>query len=389
MTFSIYSFSMAVLWSSIFISLLCFCRRTRSLVVCFGVWPLVCVIVCALLRCFFPLEMLSFTRVVTGIDLINTVDYFLTSPLAGLTVMPIQILGILWGLGFLFFLIRFLWIYGRFRRLLSSFVPVEEDDEPFAEAQEAASRLHIPAFTIYVTNVVQSPAVTGFFRPIVLFPAYPYSSEDYSNALEHEFTHWKNQDIWVKLLVELLRAVFWWNPLVYLLKHDLNQTLELKCDLAIARNRELEGRVGYLRTMEKTICFADKKDVPDFSMFAIAELAHNKEKNLLQRADAILNYEHKPMLSALALAVTSIIMAALMVFSYSFVVQPRYETPREEMEQTVGGGYFVGLSKENAFLYPNEDGTYAVIHDGDVVASISKESAQFLLDNGYQVMAIM
>ncbi|MEH2936770.1 M56 family metallopeptidase [Acutalibacter sp. JLR.KK004] len=318
MTFSIYSFSMAVLWSSIFISLLCFCRRTRSLVVCFGVWPLVCLIVCALLRCFIPLEMLSFTRVVTGIDLINTVDYFLTSPVDGLTVMPIQILGILWGLGTLFFLVRFLRTYGRFRRLLSSFVPVEEEDEPFAEAQEAASRLHIPKFTIYVTNVVQSPAVTGFFHPIVLFPAYPYSSEDFSNALEHEFTHWKNHDIWVKFLVELLRDAFWWNPLVYLLKHDLNQTLELKCDLTIASKRELEDRVSYLRTMEKTICFADKKDALDFSMFAVAELAHNKEKNLLQRADAILNYEHKPKRVTLAMAVTSIIMAALMAFFLFF-----------------------------------------------------------------------
>ncbi len=384
MTFSIYSFSMAVLWSSIFISLLCFCRRTRSLVVCFGVWPLVCLIVCALLRCFIPLEMLSFTRVVTGIDLINTVDYFLTSPVDGLTVMPIQILGILWGLGTLFFLVRFLRTYGRFRRLLSSFVPVEEEDEPFAEAQEAASRLHIPKFTIYVTNVVQSPAVTGFFHPIVLFPAYPYSSEDFSNALEHEFTHWKNHDIWVKFLVELLRDAFWWNPLVYLLKHDLNQTLELKCDLTIASKRELEDRVSYLRTMEKTICFADKKDALDFSMFAVAELAHNKEKNLLQRADAILNYEHKPKRVTLAMAVTSIIMAALMVFSYSFVVQPCYEPPREEIEEPVGDGHYTGLSKDNCYLVDNEDGTYSVIHGGDIVASISKESAHFLIDSGYK-----
>lgn len=384
MTFSIYSFSMAVLWSSIFILLLCLCRRNRSLVVCFGVWPLVCVIVCALLRCFFPLEMLSFTRVVMGIDLINSVDYFLTSPVGGLTVMPIQILGILWGLGTLFFLVRFLRTYGRFRQLLSSFLPVEEDDKPFAEAQEAASRLHIPKFTIYVTNVVQSPAVTGFFHPIVLFPAYPYSSEDFSNALEHEFTHWKNHDIWVKLLVELLRDAFWWNPLVYLLKHDLNQTLELKCDLAITSKSALEDRVSYLRTMEKTICFADKKDVPDFSMFAVAELAHNREKNLLQRADAILNYEHKPKRATLAMAVTSIIMAALMVFSYSFVIQPCYEAPREEIEELVGDGHYTGLSKDNCYLAENEDGTFSMIHNGENMGPISKEFAQFLLDNGYK-----
>lgn len=355
------------------------------MVVCFGVWPLVCVIVCALLRCFFPLEMLSFTHVVTGIDLINSVDYFLKSPVAGLAVTPILILGILWGLGTLFFLVCFLRTYGRFRRLLASFVPVEEDDEPFAEAQEAASRLHIPKFTIYVTNVVQSPAVTGFFQPIVLFPAYPYSSEDFSNALEHEFTHWKNHDIWVKLLVELLRSAFWWNPLVYLLKHDLNQTLELKCDLSIASKRELEDRVSYLRTMEKTICFADKKDAPDFSMFAIAELAHNKEKNLLQRADAILNYEHKPKLSALALVVTSIIMAVLMVFSYSFVIQPRYEAPKEEIEEVTENGVFEEYTADDTYLVENVDGTFSLVRNNQLIDIVERNSAALLIDAGFEI----
>lgn len=384
MTLSIYSFSMAVVWSSIFILLLFLCRRSRNLVVCFGIWPLVCVIGCTLLRSFVPLEMLSFTRVIRGKDLVTAVDHFLKSPVAGLGITPLQILGLLWGLGALLLFARFLWSYGKFRRLLSDFLPVEEGDEPFAEVQAAAAQLRIPAFTLYVTGVVRSPAVTGFFRPIILLPNYPYSSQDYSNALEHELTHWKNHDIWVMLLVELLRDIFWWNPLVYLLKHDLNQTLELKCDLVIARKRDLESRVDYLRTIEKTICFASKKDQAAFSMFAIAELTQNKEKDLLQRSDAVLNYEHKPKRNALAVAVTGIIMAALMVFSYSFVIQPCYEPPQEEIEEPVGDGHYIGLTKDDAFICQNSDGTYYMVHNGEKLPTISKEFAQFLLDNGYK-----
>lgn len=352
------------------------------MVICFGVWPLVCVIVCALLRCFFPLEMLSFTRVVMGIDFVTAVDHFLKLPVSGLSITPLQILGLLWGLGSMFFFIRFLWSYGKFRKLLSAFVPVEEGDEPFSEAKAAASQLHIRSFTVYVTNIVRSPAVTGFFRPIVLFPNYPYSSQDYSNALEHEFTHWKNHDIWVKLLLELLRDVFWWNPLVYLLKHDLNQTLEMKCDLSIARRRGAEGRIDYLRTMEKTICFASKKEVPNFSMFAIAELSQNKKKDLLQRSDVMLNYEYRPKRMALAVAVTAIVMVVLMVFSYSFVVQPCYEPPREEIEEPVGDGHYIDLNPETTYLVENSDGDYAVVCNGEVIDTPSKEVGQLLIESG-------
>lgn len=90
MSFSIYSFLMAVLWSSVFVLLLCLCRRSRNLIVCLGVWPLLGVIVCTLARCFFPLEMLSFTHVVMGSELVTRVDDFLTSPVPGLAVTPLQ-----------------------------------------------------------------------------------------------------------------------------------------------------------------------------------------------------------------------------------------------------------------------------------------------------------
>lgn len=108
MSFSIYSFLMAVLWSSAFILLLCLCRRSRNLIVCLGVWPLLGVIVCTLARCFFPLEMLSFTHVVMGSELVTRVDDFLTSPVPGLAVTPLQFGGVVWILGSLFFFVRFL-----------------------------------------------------------------------------------------------------------------------------------------------------------------------------------------------------------------------------------------------------------------------------------------
>lgn len=386
MNFSIYSFLMAVLWSSIFILLLYLCRRNRTMVVCFGVWPILGVIVCTVARCFFPLEMLSFTRVIIGNDFVTAVDAFLNTPIAGLGATPFQIAGLVWGIGSLTFFTRFLWSYGKFRKLLADFVPVGEDDgSPYTEARAVAEQTGVTRFTVYMTSVVRSPAVTGFFQPIVLFPLYPYSSEDYQNALEHEFTHWKNRDIWVKLLIELLRDIFWWNPLVYLLKYDLNQALELKCDLSVAQKRDLEERIDYVRTLEKTVCFADKKGGNFFEMFVISELTRENKKKLLQRVDVILNYEHHPKRVALAVVFTSLVMAALMVFSYSFVIQPNYEAPKEEIEEQTSEGRYIEYSAENSYLLENPDGSYSIIHNGKDTGSIMKESAQILMGNGYKV----
>ncbi len=52
-------------------------------------------------------------------------------------------------------------------------------------------------------------------------------------VLLHEYTHFLNHDTVVKLLVTLFCIIFWWNPVVYLLQKDLEQNLEIKCDLSL------------------------------------------------------------------------------------------------------------------------------------------------------------
>ena len=65
----------------------------------------------------------------------------------------------------------------------------------------------------------------------------------------HEYTHFLNHDTAVKLLVTLYCIIFWWNPVVYLLQKDLEQTLELKCDRAIAQTLNAQERTAYLRAI--------------------------------------------------------------------------------------------------------------------------------------------
>lgn len=240
-------------------------------------------------------------------------------------------------------------------------------------------------FTIFMTSVVRSPMVTGFCRPVVLFPLHPYSSEDYRNILEHEFTHWKNGDIWVKLMAELVRDIFWWNPLVYWLYSDLTQTLELRCDIMIAKKRDLDGRIAYVHTLEKAAEFAKGKPDLDFLVAAIAEFTQDEKERLFQRVNAILNYKHRPKIAAVATAVTSVFMAVLMVISYSFVIQPYYEAPEDEIEKTVEQAKFDEFFSKDSYLVDNQDGTYSLYNNNQLIGTIPDESAFFLMSDGFPV----
>lgn len=386
MIVSVYSFFMAVLWSSLFILLLCLCRRNIHFLIGFGVWPLLAITVCSIVRCFFPLEMLSFTRTVMDSGLVTWIDSFLNAPIAGSVLTLYRIGALVWAAGTLYYLFRSFKKYSRFCKLLRAFEPVPEEDALYAKAQAVAAQLHVRRFTIFLTSIVSTPVVTGFLRPIVLFPLYPYSSEDYRNAFEHEFTHWKNRDIWVKFLVELLCCIFWWNPLIRLLRRNLNQTLELKCDLTVAKKRDKDGRASYKDTLDKTVEFAKKGPVQDYSQFVIAELVRNDGNFNELRKEFILNYKHRPKLAVAAMSFTTCFMVALMVLSYSFVVQPYYEAPEAEIEESaMEPEDCTGIFTEESYLVDNHDGTYSLYTAGQLVTTISSESASMLISDGFSI----
>ena len=54
--------------------------------------------------------------------------------------------------------------------------------------------------------------------------------------LQHEFCHVKGNDLLIKLFYNLLLVIFWWNPLTYRFRKELDNLLELRCDLRITKD---------------------------------------------------------------------------------------------------------------------------------------------------------
>lgn len=99
-----------------------------------------------------------------------------------------------------------------------------------------------------VTSSIRTPAVFGLFRPVLLMPAgyiRTLSRKDTEYLLLHELAHVKRGDLIVHSLYMLLQLVYWYNPLLWLVRRRLRHLRELCCDATVAgllRNRTLEYR---------------------------------------------------------------------------------------------------------------------------------------------------
>jgi beta-lactamase regulating signal transducer with metallopeptidase domain len=81
------------------------------------------------------------------------------------------------------------------------------------------------------------PLTWGWRKPVVLMPAGAgtWTEEERSSALYHELSHVKRADFVVMLAVRASLAVFWWNPLCWVVYRELRKDQEIACDEMVLR----------------------------------------------------------------------------------------------------------------------------------------------------------
>ena len=76
------------------------------------------------------------------------------------------------------------------------------------------------------------PLTWGWRRPVVLLPegSDSWTDDERASALFHELSHVKRADFLVMLLVRASLALFWWNPLCWIVYRELQKEQEIACD---------------------------------------------------------------------------------------------------------------------------------------------------------------
>lgn len=388
MVFSDFSILMATIWCSIFMVLLFCFRSGKYILELSGVAPLLIIIIGAALRCFVPIDIPVFTRVIQHEGWLAKLDAGLRTPIIYGHITPLAIILGVWIIGTLIASFTTIWSYRTHMDKVRSYLP-SENPAILSAAEAAARKLQLPVPTVCPISKGKSPSIQGLRHPVILIPENVYSEEDYRYVFYHELMHWKEHDMWIKLLVCALNCIFWWNPCSYLLRINLNRTLELRCNQSVSRLLQYPEKLEYIEVLKKTFnSLPTKRKRFRLGSFTISEFAacpkkfcRNPKKHItVKRADLIMNTSYQKKYNRVIPVVTLIIMTIVFVFSYSFIIQPYYDVPKDEIEVDM---YTDEFSSSNSYLVQNDDGTYTIYIDEVDSGVVSSDVGEMMLEDGF------
>ncbi len=123
--------------------------------------------------------------------------------------------------------------------------------------EECRRELYVKsALPVWIVDAAMSPGIALFGGPVLLMPASLLSSKEALRfALLHELTHLKRGDHMLCAVMNLLRAVYWFHPVIHFAFSQMQSDMETACDFDILRHLHADEKKGYLTTIVNLFSF--------------------------------------------------------------------------------------------------------------------------------------
>lgn len=383
MSVSVFSFWMAMLCSTVLILLVHLLRKKPGFIRSFGVSTLLFLYFLCFFRMVVPLE-LPFVQVI-GLEKGYAALFELARAgevaLQGFQLNLLEFLFILWvGVAvcrFLYFVGRYLWEKRKLERFQHNRSPLAE--QVFVRVQEENSK-HLQV-RVFVCPDIPGPMGIGIRKKDILLPHRDYIEEELYYVLQHEYTHFVHRDLTVRFLTCVFVCVFWWNPAVYLLNRDVEQMLEIKCDLAVTDGRSKSEKIAYLTAILSALRDGGEEKNPAFPA-GTHLLPRRMDNALLERFHMITRGENAKRASWHRLALLTV-SVALLFASYLFVIQPKYDP---NVDDYLLGNHSDLDIVDISYLIAHDDGTYtAVMSNGESFSVTDEKTIELMLLEDYTI----
>lgn len=376
-----FSFFMALLFSFFFILAVHFLRKNSLFLRSFGITTILLLYTVCFARMGFAVEF-PFTKAI-GLRCIYNKVYGAVAmegiSVAGMQVSWLQVLSLLWIVSSTFVLIGFLWshytqIYrvGKFsgNRNISAEKAMER------VKREANIDLDVKVF---VCPGIAIPFAAGIIRKWIVLPDRSFTEEDLYYILKHEYGHLCNHDLAVLMLIHIYCCIFWWNPMVYLLKTDVADILEIKCDMVVTQKFSKTEKLGYLELLYRIAREAPVKTGKRPRMAARFFTRKEKETPLIERFKLITKPIKKPVWVGQAIVIA--VSIGIWLASYCFILQPAFDPPEEDI-------YTDSSVREihTLYLIKHKDGTYSEVFEDGWKERVPIGYEDVFLSQGYEIV---
>lgn len=275
-------------------------------------------------------------------------------------------------------IIRAIYKYHKAIKILKKTV-IEPKPELQAQLDAVAKQCKIKSMVkLRISDSISSPVTYGFIKPVVLFSNQTFTNEEFNFIATHECCHIKNKDIWIKLLTEIYCGIFWWNPLVYLLKKDLSFCLELRCDKRVTSKLSENRCTVYYEVLvtqmkaykeQKESEKSDRETALKSALVGMSFVTNDKGEKIISRMEMILYPKKKQtIINNVVTALMALLVVAIFFASYCFLIVPGWDTTYEDCVADLieSGEYNDNVEvydETNMYVYVEKDKTTHLIFE--------------------------
>lgn len=352
-----------VLFSSLSILLLSFVFRDNKAVLRLDIRFLPVCMLLILFRLLIPIES-PLTKDIPISHIYPDIYMFLKEPFYTAGIIQVSILWILkfvWFTGAGVQLLKVAQTYYGLMRTIGSYQR-STDERVFRIMEEIQEerRLKI-AFRIVSTEHVKTPFVFGIIRPRIVIPVMDFSEEELYFILKHEMLHFYRGDLLVKLFSEILRAVYWWNPIVIVLEKLIDNMQEINVDFRIMKDLPDEKKLDYSECLVEV---AKRRGAEEESRRWIA--AFENSSTMHKRISLMLDNMDISKRKTVASVALSAVILSLVVLCPNILIFEPYAISEEDEEGTFD------IKEDNYYYLKNSSGAFDLYLNGEYIATITE-----------------
>ena len=345
------------LFSSIAVAFLSIVLRNNRAILQLDVRFLLICMLGILFRLLIPIES-PITRNIAIKRVFPDAYIFLKTPVmneVGQSVSILTVLRMSWFIGAFIATIKLIYSYQSIGKTVKSFSEVTDLAIIDMVEQINAQRKKKKAFKLMTTDSVYTPFVFGIIKTYIVIPQFEISKEELRFVLKHEMMHYYRGDLIIKILSEILKAVYWWNPFVYLLNRLIAQMQEINVDFDVMRELTDLEKLDYSEILVKIAKIREKHKSENKWVVAFQKespSAVRKRVNLMLE-----NMEISKRKTLMSLMLSVVIVCQVVLCPNFFIFEP-YSIPEEDAEGSVG------LHDDDIFYLKNPDCTYSLYFNG-------------------------
>lgn len=201
------------------------------------------VIVLILLRMMMPLNF-PFTITIPSSKILPWFNKVLFYNIGGTGIEVCHVMAVIWLAEAVRRLIKMIRDNREYRNFLEPFKV--EDLSEYPEVLSLLEEYQVPSLKVCIVPAPVSPELFGAWNTILVLPKDILSKEELDFACRHELEHFKNHDLWLKLLVDLAACIQWFNILAHVLQKELVLAFEMSNDRKVLRGYTEDERIDYI-----------------------------------------------------------------------------------------------------------------------------------------------